>query len=198
MQHFLLIKQFWSKGVNESFEDVLLNGDESELNDLKRFLFEENVRLSIKQKELQEMHEKFLAERIQFQEEMKQINLRVVTERKRLNDEETFFDKKMQILKNGFSELERDRETFEYEKKLFYSQKAETERKRSQAINDDVITGLLFAGVNNTLALKKRYRDLLKIFHPDNLCGDNTMVAIINKEYERLKKEIDYPFKNVN
>lgn len=184
--------------MNESFEDVLLNGDESELNDLKRFLFEENVRLSIKQKELQEMHEKFLAERIQFQEEMKQINLRVVTERKRLNDEETFFDKKMQILKNGFSELERDRETFEYEKKLFYSQKAEAERKRSQAINDDVITGLLFAGVNNTLALKKRYRDLLKIFHPDNLCGDNTMVAIINKEYERLKKEIDYPFKNVN
>ena len=58
------------------------------------------------------------------------------------------------------------------------------------------LSGSLFAGVTNPLALKKRYRDLLKIFHPDNLCGDTNMVTIINKQYEKLKNEIDYPFRS--
>ena len=48
-----------------------------------------------------------------------------------------------------------------------------------------------FKGVNGPLTLKKRYRDLLKIFHPDNLCGDMGIVQLINKEYERLKKEFE-------
>ena len=48
----------------------------------------------------------------------------------------------------------------------------------------------MFAGVKNTLALKKRYRDLLKIYHPDNLAGDKEVVQAINKEYERLKQQL--------
>lgn len=184
--------------MQDSFETILLNGDEGQLNELKRFLFEENIRLSIKQKELQEMHEKFLAERIQFQEEMKQINLRAVTERKRLRDEETFFDKKMQILKNGFAQLDADKRKLEAEKRAFKQQQSAASFTKTEKSEVHVDGGMLFAGVQNPLALKKRYRDLLKIYHPDNLCGDTAMVTLINKEYERLKKEMDYPFKNVN
>ena len=47
---------------------------------------------------------------------------------------------------------------------------------------------ILFRGINGPLTLKKRYRELLKIFHPDNLSGDMDMVQLINKEYEKLKK----------
>ena len=56
----------------------------------------------------------------------------------------------------------------------------------------NVYNGLdvLFAGVNNPLALKKRYRDLIKIYHPDNIAGDKGVVLYINQEYERLSKEI--------
>jgi len=177
---------------NKTFEEVLLNGDPEELNELKRWLFEENIRLCAKQKELNEFHEKFLKERIQFTEEMKTINLRNLNERKRLKDEETFFDKKMEILKNGFAQLEYDRKAFEKEKASY----------RRDNVRDDFeesfeIESMLFAGVNNMLALKKRYRDLLKIFHPDNLCGDNAMVAAINREYEKIKKNYDYPFRTV-
>ena len=32
----------------------------------------------------------------------------------------------------------------------------------------------------------KRYKDLLKIYHPDNTHGDNNIVLAINEEYERL------------
>lgn len=38
--------------MNDSFEKVLLSDDKDKLNELKRWLFEENIRLEIKQKEL--------------------------------------------------------------------------------------------------------------------------------------------------
>lgn len=181
--------------MGETVENVLLEGNIDKLNELKRFLFEENIRLEIKQKELNESYEKFMNERVQFVEEMKEINLRNVNERKRLKDEEKFFDKKMEILKNGFESLEADRRKFAKEKMAFEAEKKVTVNMCEEAVYMD-LAGSLFAGVNNPLALKKRYRDLLKIFHPDNLCGDTEMVAVINKEYNRLKDEIDYSFKS--
>lgn len=179
--------------MSKSFEEILLDGKEEELNNLKRWLFDENVRLSLKQKEIAEMYEKFMREKVQFQEDMNSINLKVVNERKRLKDEEMFFDKKMDILKNGFMELEADRKKLEREKAEFSRLKKAAD---IESLDDNFnIKGSLFAGCNNTLALKKRYRDLLKIFHPDNLCGDKDMVTQINKEYDRLKREIEFPFK---
>ena len=178
----------------KTFEEILITGSADELMELKRWLFEENIRITAKQKELSEFHERFLKERIQFQEEMKSINLRNLNERKRLKDEETFFDKQMEILKNGFVQLEIDRKAFEKEKKQFYYNNAPGEDSASSYSSE--FKGSLFAGVNNMLALKKRYRDLLKIFHPDNHCGDNEMVAAINREYDRLKKKFDYPFRS--
>ena len=47
---------------------------------------------------------------------------------------------------------------------------------------------MLFRGVNSFLALKKRYKDLIKMYHPDNVAGDHEMVQLINREYEELKK----------
>ncbi len=179
----------------ESVEEVLLCNDPEKLNELKRFLFEENIRLEIKQKELNELHEKFLNERIQFVEEMKEINIRNVKERKRLKDEEAFFDKKMEILKNGFASLEADRKALKKERMTFEAEARAKTNIQQEAVYKN-LAGSLFAGVNNPLALKKRYRDLLKIFHPDNLCGDTEMVSVINKEYDRLKSEIDYSFKS--
>ncbi len=41
------------------------------------------------------------------------------------------------------------------------------------------------------VALKKRYKDLLKIYHPDNICGDNEILLKINKEYEELRSKFD-------
>lgn len=182
--------------MDNSFEEKLINGDVEDLNELKHFLFEENIRITIKAKELDEATKKFNAERTAFVEEMKAIDLKVVRERERLKDEEKFFEKKMEILKNGFAELEADRIRFNREKYLFESEKQNYVAKDNESAYEN-LAGTLFAGVNNPLALRKRYRDLLKIFHPDNLCGDSTMVTIINREYERLKNETESPFKSV-
>ena len=122
---------------------------------------------------------------------------RIALERDRMQYEETFFEKKMDILKSGFAQLEADRIKLERDKMSFEADRHAADRYSSHIVYEDM-AGSLFAGVNNFLALKKRYRDLLKIFHPDNMCGDHEMVTLITKDYERLRAEIDSPFRSVN
>ncbi len=122
---------------------------------------------------------------------------RIETERNRMALEEMFFDKKMDILKNGFAELEEDRRKLERDRINFNAEKKAAKKYQNRDAYEN-IAGSLFAGVNNYLALKKRYRDLLKIFHPDNMCGDREMVIYINEEYERLKNDFEMGFRSVN
>lgn len=154
---------------------------EKELQALKIWLFSENIRVQAEQKKLLEMENRLLKERMQFQEEMKILNQKVTASRQRLKQDEQFFEKKMEILKDGFSNLDADRKAFEREKEAF---------RRSMRDADVPVEekGAFFAGVKNQLALKKRYKDLLKIYHPDNLAGDKEMMQRISREYESLKR----------
>ena len=131
--------------------DVL---SEKELKQLKKFLFEERIRIKNEQRKLQELN--------------------------------SFFDKKLKILQNGFCQLDLDRKQFEREKKLYM------QNRNNKEINCNSTNSFnFFKGVNSQLGLKKRYKDLLKIFHPDNLCGDVETVKRINQQYESMKKIID-------
>ena len=47
---------------------------------------------------------------------------------------------------------------------------------------------IFFSGVDNIQTLKKRYKELTKIYHPDNMAGDTSTLQIINRIYESLKK----------
>lgn len=55
-------------------EEVLVQGSEEELQELKAWLFRENIRLEASSKKLKDMEEQFLKEKVQFQEEMKVLN----------------------------------------------------------------------------------------------------------------------------
>ncbi len=146
--------------------------------------------------EQKKVYEKFIAEKTAFNDDMKAINAKVLSERKRLKEETAFFEKKMQILQNGFMQLDIDRKKLEREMAEFEKTKAATKESKGGfgSRNGQRVSGIFnasqfFIGVNNNLALRKRYKDLLKIFHPDNLCGDETIVKAINEEYERLRAE---------
>ena len=158
---------------------------EEELNKLKVWLFKENVRVQNEMKELTEYREKLLKERSQFRDEVDMLSHKIVSEKKRLKEDKMFFDKKMEILVNGFKRLEADTAMFEKEKKRFEAEKKYYQK--SAEVTSEESVSILFRGINGPLTLKKRYRELLKIFHPDNLSGDMDMVQMINKEYERLK-----------
>ena len=47
-----------------------------------------------------------------------------------------------------------------------------------------------FSGVTGINSLRKRYKELMKIYHPDNKYGDSFIVACINKEYEIMKEKL--------
>lgn len=177
--------------INHNLSSDLDSMSEEELKKLKRFLFEERIRIVQESEKQKELYNKFIKERLSFQEEMKALNRKVLHERKRLKDENSFFDKKMQILQNGFLQLDMDRKKFEREKRQYESQKTnDSSASSSNTFYYKGSTPDFFKGVNNILGVKKRYRDLLKIFHPDNLCGDSDTVLEINRQYEAIKKKM--------
>ncbi len=179
---------------DEQVQNRINSMSEEELLSLKRFLFEERIRVIQEKDEQKEVYEKFLKERLVFQDEMKALNRKVLLERKRLKDESSFFDKKMQILQNGFLQLDMDRKKLERERRQYEDQKRSSSSYSSSSSSYYSTykgsTPEFFKGVNNILGLKKRYRDLLKIFHPDNLCGDSDTVLEINKQYDAMRKRM--------
>lgn len=178
--------------TKETKENDLEQMSQEELLELRKFLFAERIRVMQEKEEQMAVYEKFLKERLTFQEEMKALNRKVLEERKRLKDENSFFDKKLQILQNGFQQLDMDRRKFEREKKQFESQKKYSSYSGTNCSGGYYkgSTPDFFRGVNNILGLKKRYRDLLKIFHPDNICGDSDTVLEINKQYDTMRKRM--------
>lgn len=177
--------------TGQDFEKTLVDGTKEELDALKVWLFKENIRLETEKKEFVRLQEKFLKEKQQFQTEMATVNRKLVLERTRLKQDELFFEKKMDILKNGFIQLEEERKEFERAKVAFDNSKQSYHTERNYESNLDAVK-LLFKGVKSQLALKKRYRDLIKMFHPDNIAGDHEMVLLINAAYEELKRDYDF------
>lgn len=162
----------------------------TEQDELKAWLFKENIRVEMEKSELNRLKEELLKEKQQFQEEIAEVNRKLALEHQRLKQDELFFDKKMDILKNGFFQLDAERKQFEKDKINFEAKKDVQESYRRQEQSRDMAR-ILFQGVKSQLALKKRYRDLIKMFHPDNIAGDHEMVLIINSVYEELKEEYE-------
>lgn len=172
-----------------NWEEVYKAQSEEELRSMKLWLFQENIRLQNERNELESMRDKFIQEKVRFRDEMDALNHRMVIEQKRLREENLFFDKKLAILQDGFRKLEEDRQRLEQEKKrLEQSSRGSKERGESLRQGDEIAT-VLFRSVGNPLALRKRYRDLLKIFHPDNFGGDAELMQYINREFQRRKEE---------
>lgn len=171
----------------DNFEETLVHGSEEELNKLKAWLFQENIRIITASKELEEMQKQFLKEKVQFQNEMKALNRKMTSERQRLKEDNSFFAKKMEILQNGFAQLDLDRRRLDVEWAKLDGRREMLEHSSY----DNIDVSMFFKGVKSPLSLKKRYKDLIKIFHPDNVAGDNEMIQMINREYENLKVEFE-------
>lgn len=171
-----------------NWEEVYKAQSEEELRDMKLWLFQENIRLQNERSELENMQDKFIQERVRFRDEMDTLSRRMVMEQKRLREENLFFDKKLAILQDGFRKLEEDRKSFEQERRRLEGRKSQRDNVELLGQGEE-IAHILFRSAGNPLTLRKRYRDLLKIFHPDNYCGDAELMQYINREFQRRKEE---------
>lgn len=139
----------------------------------KEWLFEENVRLNKLKQEL---------------EEQKQA---LKSEQDKLTVEKKAFEQQKKVLEIGFQKLAADKEMFQAAVKKQKEKEKRACRKREEKEYPDSLKDFhgpgFFGGVTEYASLKKRYKELMKIFHPDNKSGDSFTVACINKEFEILK-----------
>ncbi|MCX4322394.1 MAG: J domain-containing protein [Lachnospiraceae bacterium] len=175
----------------ENMEEILSEEGltEDNLQELKSWLFKENIRLMTATAELDEQREKFEQEKEQFKEEMKNLNKKMSAEQSRIRKDNQLVDERLEIIKDGFQKLDMDRRRLDKEWARLAAEKEFLEERGLYDTYSE--TSVFFRGVKNPLTLKKRYKDLTKIFHPDNLAGDTEMVQKINREYERLKREYE-------
>lgn len=172
-----------------NLEEIILNGTEDELAQLRIWLFKESVRLENQESALCEKYARLEEEERAFKERMDALEKKLENAGKKLNNDKALFDQRLRILNNGFDQLNAD-------KKKLESEFIRLERERAYQREDEYdALDLLFRGVNSALTLKKRYKDLMKMFHPDNISGDSYMVQLINQEYSALCRQYDISMK---
>jgi len=177
-----------------SKEDVVLFSDDEEkiktvdkhkafqqLNEKeqKKWLFTEHMRLQELDKSLED--ERNLIDIQKHMLERQQSKAMLL--KQQLENQKNLYDQKWQILEKQNRQLLVDKERFEREK-LIYKDKVYREARRT-VVNADGVK-IFFKGVKNAESLKKRYKSLAKIYHPDNNSGDKDILLAINTEYERL------------
>ncbi|MBR6160183.1 MAG: hypothetical protein IKQ40_07760 [Lachnospiraceae bacterium] len=177
--------------LEEMFEKLEAS-DDIELRDIKLWLFKESVRLRDERTELEMQRKDFLNEREDAREENRRYEEHLALKTKQLRREEELIEKKHDIIKRGFEELDRDRQSLNAREEAIREQERNLrEAESAQYISESTEVGILFRGCDNILLLKKRYKDLMKMFHPDCLGGDTEMVKALNRTYERLLRECD-------
>jgi hypothetical protein len=103
---------------------------------------------------------------------------------RRLEAEKKLVDTKLKILEDEFKKLSEEKKYVERQKK-YYEYVIEHEEQTAPA--KQIASGeMFFVGVASEKTLKKRYKQLVKIYHPDNLDGDGDAIQEINREYDRL------------
>lgn len=118
--------------------------------------------------------------------EKKEFFRKVEMEDRRLEQQKSLFEMKFQILEAELVKLAAEKAEIE-KKKAFYD-RVEEFHARSYALPDYQLGEIFFRGVESQQSLKKRYKALVKIYHPDNVGGDNSLVTEINKEYNHLSQ----------
>ena len=146
------------------------------LDELRAFFFKENIRLNEANILLEEEREALAEKNAEYERELKH-----------LRTEQELFNKELDILKKELYRMAVERKALEREKARIAEMKSKAEREMF-ASRGAVKGSMFFSGVCSELALKKRYKDLIKIYHPDNLGGDTDTIQCINREYDSLKK----------
>lgn len=160
-------------------EDRFDNMSPDELDNKKKWFFKESLRLEEMKKELED-ERKLIDIQKNLLERQQSKNMLL---RKQLENQKILFDRQWQLLENETRRLAIDKEQFERDK-LCFRDNAVREARRSMSVEANV--NVFFRGVDDMASLKKRYKSLQKIYHPDNMHGDSTVILAINAEYDKL------------
>ena len=158
-------------------------------HEFEQWRVQETERLQYHKQKLRTQKRQIEQERMELDLEKRHFHHQQEFQETRQKNEEHLLDMKREILERELYKLAEDRKRFEQKKSLYEkvdARQKEDIRKRPA----NVYGAMFFAGIDSRSALKKRYKDLLKIYHPDNQCGDTDTIAAINQEYQRLMNQM--------
>lgn len=159
--------------------EKLDNASNEELSELKKWLFAENIRLKAREKEIEDEHELLKAQ----QQILKKQQHKNTIYKAQLDNQKALFEKQWAVMEDELRRLSIEKVQFENQRSVLKDE-IYREARRSFSIEDS--GRIFFKGVTDGNSLKKRYKELLKIYHPDNQNGDADTLLSIKKEYERL------------
>ena len=162
-------------------QEASLREREKKLAERTGWLYEEKQRLKKMEEDLSEDRKLMDIQKGMLERQQGKSNLL----KSQLENQKKVFDEKWQMLEIETRRLKADQDKFNREK-LMYKDKVYREARKSMSNAENV--KIFFKGVSDTDSLKKRYKELLKIYHPDNKGGDKDLLTAINTEYERLSR----------
>lgn len=196
----------------DNFISILRDSNSpEELENLKLQLFKENVKIKTEKYDLEDLHRNVETEKSeldklkeefelqksefekikeQYEKELAEINKGIEDKRKKLESDRIFLDKKQMVVESAYKQLDLDRQRLNREKEEFKKISQSYSFRRSVPTLE-YRQGIFFKGITEEKALRKRYKDLIKVFHPDNFSGDNDTLQNINREYETLLHDIN-------
>lgn len=187
------------------FEEELKRGEDETPDDVKKlkmWMFQEQVRIQARRDELMEFNHELMEIKQELEKEKTALSIREEAIKKRFSDNEAFIEKKLKIIEDAYRQLALDKKALECEKLNFEHERSKYRKQRmsggagsrsnvhSYGGASDAYDGTsFFRGVDSELSLRKRYKELLKIFHPDNKCGDTKTLIKIQTEYDSLRSQ---------
>lgn len=185
--------------------DFVYDFDNDPVDEVKHWLFLESVRIEQDRQELEGLKRRLEEDRESFEKYKKEQTAEIEAKIRKLDREKELFDKQWKVIEKELKRIAKDNERIASEKEYLEIQKRNFRKAfkenggqssgygstgsgggskgGSGAAKD--IQGF-FVGTTGLVSVRKRYKELLKIFHPDNLNGDNSVITQINKEYEEL------------
>lgn len=154
---------------------------------LHQWKYRQAEELEQKKRDFAEEQRRFHEERRKFERERRTYVTQKKFDEERTRQEKQFFEMKWKLLEEELRKLSDEKAKFK-KQKAFYQFVREQEMQAPKAGAEIIPGDMFFIGVTSRQALKKRYKELIKIYHPDNLGGDTETIQEINREYEKLKK----------
>ncbi|MDE7266724.1 MAG: hypothetical protein K2N89_04585 [Lachnospiraceae bacterium] len=186
------------------FEESRTDGEEATIEDVKEiksWMFQEQVRIQARRDELMEFNHELVQMRHDLEREREDLNAREKALKKRYENNEALIAKELKIIEDAYRQLELDKKALECERLNLEHEKSKYRKQKMSGSNrsnahqyggatDAAYDGTsFFRGVDSELTLRKRYKELLKIFHPDNKCGDAKTLIKIQTEYDSLRSQ---------
>lgn len=171
------------------FMQTVVPETRDEIMAFKQWYFKKTIEIEHDQRKLEDDKRRLEMQREKLERERKDFRRQKEADAKFRAQEEYVLQMKQRVLEDELRKLADEKQHLE-RKREFYDRVRQFQQKQEPGPqgNSSIVKGeLFFIGVQSEIALKKRYKDLVRIYHPDNVCGDTETLQEINREYDKLR-----------